>query len=153
MNALSEALEVALPSVVALWRKWRKKPVPVAPRCILVVEDHPTNAKLLGLQLDALGYQHKTAGSAESALDMAREEKPEFYAAFIDLNLPGHDGYWLAEQLTTDSAHHRDGPDGFSCHARERNPRRDEADQLRLDPARSQRRPMNPCNDCLNTAG
>lgn len=103
MNALSEALEVALPSVVALWRKWRKKPVPVAPRCILVVKDHPTNAKLLGLQLDALGYQHKTAGSAESALDMAREEKPEFYAAFIDLNLPGHDGYWLAEQLATES--------------------------------------------------
>lgn len=100
---IAELLE-AFPTAVGLWsRLTHKKAVPAPPRVILIVEDYTANAKLLGLQLDALGYQHKTSGSAESALDMSREQVPQFYAAFIDLNLPGKDGYWLAEQMAVES--------------------------------------------------
>lgn len=100
---ISELIE-AFPTAVSLWsRLTRKKAIVAPPRCVLIVEDNQTNAKLLGLQLESLGYQHKTCGTALSGLDMAREEKPQFYAAFIDLNLPGHDGYWLAEQMATDN--------------------------------------------------
>jgi signal transduction histidine kinase/DNA-binding response OmpR family regulator/HPt (histidine-containing phosphotransfer) domain-containing protein len=66
-------------------------------RRLLVVDDNPTNLRILRHQLSRAGADCVTAGGAEEALELARGTG--FDAAVVDLHMPGTDGARLAERL------------------------------------------------------
>ncbi len=64
---------------------------------ILVVDDNPTNLKLLSFVLLAAGYEVRTAADATEALEVLASWRPRLL--LLDLQLPGVDGFTLARQL------------------------------------------------------
>ena len=70
-----------------------------APR-ILIVDDNPTNLKLVAYLMKANGYTVDTALDAESALDAVRLARPA--VILMDIQLPGKDGLQLTRQLKAD---------------------------------------------------
>jgi len=59
-------------------------------RKILIVDDEPTIADTLALIFSSSGYESRTAYSAEQALEMLEEWRPDL--AIIDVVLPGMNG-------------------------------------------------------------
>jgi CheY-like chemotaxis protein len=68
---------------------------------ILVVDDHPLNAKLTRLILEEAGHVVKTAGDAEQALALLPTFAPRLI--LMDLQLPGMDGLALTARLKSDA--------------------------------------------------
>lgn len=66
----------------------------------LVVDDQPTNLKLLVYLLTAKGYEVETANDAFSALEVLKRFRPR--VILMDLQLPGMDGLALTRQLKAD---------------------------------------------------
>jgi signal transduction histidine kinase len=66
-------------------------------RRIVVVEDNPDVRELLRLKLKRLGHEVEAANDGESGVQMILTEKPDI--AFIDIGLPGMDGYQVANQI------------------------------------------------------
>jgi CheY-like chemotaxis protein len=64
---------------------------------VLVVDDNPTNLKLIAYLLQAKGYDVHTATDAESALEQVADVKPALI--LMDLQLPGMDGLELTRRL------------------------------------------------------
>jgi CheY-like chemotaxis protein len=73
-------------------------PAPV----VLVVDDNPTNLKLIAYLLQAKGYDVHTATDAERALEQVASVNPALI--LMDLQLPGMDGLELTRRLKADSA-------------------------------------------------
>lgn len=70
-----------------------------APRCrVLVVEDHPVNRQVLGLQLTNLGYECDMAADGRQALAMFEERGP-WGVILLDCYLPEVDGYQIARRI------------------------------------------------------
>ncbi|MHC1478849.1 response regulator [Frateuria aurantia] len=69
----------------------------MSPARILVVEDEPRIAELLGEYLRAEGYQVLFAGDGELGLRLAREQRPDLI--LLDLMLPKIDGLELCRIL------------------------------------------------------
>ena len=69
----------------------------MAAQVVLVVDDNPTNLKLIAYLLQAKGYEVRTAADAESALELVRSARPRLI--LMDLQLPGMDGLELTRQL------------------------------------------------------
>jgi two-component system, cell cycle response regulator DivK len=67
---------------------------------ILVVDDNPTNLKLVRVLLKAHGYSVSTAADAEEAMVVLRSSRPRLI--LMDLQLPGMDGLQLTRQLKAD---------------------------------------------------
>ena len=63
-------------------------------RKILIVDDEPTIADTLSLIFASSGYEARTAYSAEQALEMLEEWRPNL--AIIDVVLPGMNGIEFA---------------------------------------------------------
>lgn len=64
---------------------------------ILIVDDNVDAAQSLAMLLGASGYDVRIAFDGLTALQTAREHKPD--VALLDIGLPGLDGYALARQL------------------------------------------------------
>ena len=64
---------------------------------ILVVDDNPTNLKLVSYLVKAQGYEVETAGDAEAALTSIARARPDLI--LMDLQLPGIDGLELTRRL------------------------------------------------------
>jgi signal transduction histidine kinase/ActR/RegA family two-component response regulator len=66
---------------------------------ILVVDDHAESARSLAAVLEFKGHGHVVAVANEGrqALALARQFKPE--VAFLDIDMPGMDGYEVAQAL------------------------------------------------------
>lgn len=64
---------------------------------LLLVEDDPKIALALKLRLTHMGYQVETAGDAVYAMDQARRQTPDL--VLLDINLPGGNGFLVAERL------------------------------------------------------
>ena len=64
---------------------------------VLVVDDNKDAAETLHLLLEAIGHDVFVAHSPEEALKLAREVSPA--VLFLDIGLPGMDGYELARRL------------------------------------------------------
>jgi len=66
---------------------------------ILAVEDDPTIARLLELELGRLGYDLRTVGTAAEALSEVRRAPPNL--VLLDLGLPDRDGSDVLRELRT----------------------------------------------------
>ena len=64
---------------------------------VLLVEDDKKVALALGIRLKAMGYDVVTASDAVSAVSQARKSEPD--VVLLDINLPGGDGFLVAERL------------------------------------------------------
>jgi len=70
-----------------------RKAAPAQTRRVLVVDDDPTNRKLMEVQLKLGGYKVKTVATVEEALREARRARPDVILA--DVLMPGLDGFQL----------------------------------------------------------
>ncbi|HEX3595333.1 MAG TPA: response regulator [Polyangiaceae bacterium] len=68
---------------------------------VLIVDDYADAADLLAEALSFAGYEVRTANDGPAALEIFEQESPA--AAFIDIGMPGMDGYEVARKL-------REGP-------------------------------------------
>ncbi len=64
---------------------------------ILVVEDHPDVRTMLKMLLEMQGFDVETAGDGERGVELIDFQKPN--VAFVDIGLPGIDGYEVARQV------------------------------------------------------
>jgi len=69
---------------------------------ILIVDDNPTNLKLVTYLVRANGYEVDTAGDAEQAIAAIGANRPALI--LMDLQLPGIDGLELTRRLKADPA-------------------------------------------------
>lgn len=78
---------------------------PAAPRpmtpSVLVVDDEACVRDLMARWLASGGYDVRTAGTADEALQRIHDEPPA--VALCDVRMPGHDGLWLAHQIRHDA--------------------------------------------------
>jgi CheY-like chemotaxis protein len=70
---------------------------PITGQRILVVDDNEDAAWLLAEALRMLGHDVRTSFDGHSALELAREWPPQI--AFLDIGLPGMDGFSLCRHL------------------------------------------------------
>jgi CheY-like chemotaxis protein len=68
-----------------------------SPRRVLIVDDSADNIDTLAMALSQGTHDVRTAASGARALEIAAEFRPEF--VFIDIGMPGMDGYELARRL------------------------------------------------------
>jgi PAS domain S-box-containing protein len=71
-------------------------------RRVLVVDDNIDAAQMLAMLLDMYGHETRTAHTGAEALDAAATFKPE--VVFLDIGLPGMNGYEVARRLRNDPA-------------------------------------------------
>ena len=74
---------------------------PVTPSSILVVDDENEIRELMARWLASSGYSVHTAASADEALHQVRLDAPA--VALCDIRMPGHDGFWLANNIRHDA--------------------------------------------------
>jgi adenylate cyclase len=72
------------------------------PPRILVVDDNPTNIKIVQTRLASAGYDIVTAADGEEALVAVRELTPDLI--LLDVMMPGLDGIEVCRRLRADSA-------------------------------------------------
>jgi putative two-component system response regulator len=70
------------------------------PHKILIVDDEEKNRKLLGIMLQNYGYAFRCAANGAEALAMVKEYAPDLI--FLDIMMPGMDGYAVCQQLKAD---------------------------------------------------
>ena len=73
-----------------------------APVSILIVDDNPSNTKLLAFLLQSRGYDVRTAANADEAIAAVADRRPRLI--LMDIQLPGTDGLTLTRQLKADPA-------------------------------------------------
>ena len=69
---------------------------------ILIVDDNPTNVKVLQTRLVAEGYEVVTAGDGEEGLAVARRDKPDLI--LLDVMMPKLDGFEVCRRLRGDAS-------------------------------------------------
>ena len=67
---------------------------------VLIVDDNPTNLKLIRVLLSAEGYEVRTAANAKEAFQILDEFHPRLI--LMDIQLPDIDGLTLTRQLKND---------------------------------------------------
>jgi len=72
---------------------------------ILIIEDEADLVQALAMRLKAEGYQTACVTDGISALERAREEKPDLI--LLDICLPGRNGFEVFQQLRQDPAMER----------------------------------------------
>jgi CheY-like chemotaxis protein len=74
----------------------------MAGESILVVDDNPTNLKLVSFLLVKRGYQVRSASGAQEALEALKEFHPVLI--LMDMQMPEIDGFELTRRLKADPA-------------------------------------------------
>ncbi len=96
-NCEAESLVSPANSAAESARAWRCE--------ILVVDDNRDAANSLAMLLKTLGHHVTVAHSGESALEKVRETPPD--VVFLDIGMPGMDGYEVARRLRADTKYDR----------------------------------------------
>ena len=73
------------------------RPGLLRPVHVLVVDDSPEIREILAEVLQESGARVTAAGTAREALALLEQERPDVLVS--DLEMPGHDGLWLIEQV------------------------------------------------------
>jgi DNA-binding response OmpR family regulator len=73
----------------------------VGPQTILVADDDPTIVRLLTLSLEPSGFRVLTASDGETALRLARAERPALL--LLDWQMPGLSGVEVTRMLREDA--------------------------------------------------
>ncbi|MEO7447629.1 MAG: response regulator, partial [Humibacillus sp.] len=81
---------------------WRPADELVTGPTVVVIEDDPRSAELVGLHLRAAGLRAVTASSGEVGLELVRTLDP--VAVILDIHLPGMDGWQVLAALKGDEA-------------------------------------------------
>lgn len=68
-----------------------------ARRCLLVVDDHPTQRQMLAGMLLPLGFEIREAASGSECLESVRERAPD--AVLLDISMDDMDGWETARRL------------------------------------------------------
>src|SRR6188508_1575295 len=68
---------------------------------VLVVDDESSVRELMARWLASGGYEVRTAGTADEALQCIHDQPPA--VALCDVRMPGRDGLWLAHQIRHDA--------------------------------------------------
>ena len=68
---------------------------------VLVVEDDKKISMALNMRLKSLGYTVNTAADAVYAMNAAMKHRPE--VVLLDINLPGGDGFVVADRIRSSS--------------------------------------------------
>jgi PAS domain S-box-containing protein len=71
-------------------------------RRVLVVDDYEANLKTLSKMLQLMGHEVETAENGERALERLKTFKADL--VFLDINMPGMDGYEVARHIRADKA-------------------------------------------------
>jgi CheY-like chemotaxis protein len=82
---------------------------------ILVVEDIPANLALAAKLLRRAGHEVLSAGTAEAALELAGDRKPDLI--LMDLGLPEMDGWQALQRLRAKDSTARIRVIAFTAHA------------------------------------
>jgi CheY-like chemotaxis protein len=75
-------------------------------RTVLVVDDEPDILLAVRLMLEADGYTVIEAGNSEDALELAETQKAGVEAIFLDLRMPGVDGWAMLKALRANGMSH-----------------------------------------------
>ncbi len=67
---------------------------------ILIVDDSPTDVRVLGSMLERAGYQTLSAATAEEGIARARQERPDLI--LMDVIMPGMNGFQATRTLSRD---------------------------------------------------
>jgi CheY-like chemotaxis protein len=80
-------------------RGWSAEPEAEAPRCILVVDDNPTNRKVVEALLRKIGVQTVSAQNGQDAVDalVTRGIRPDL--VLMDVQMPVMDGLKAADAI------------------------------------------------------
>ncbi|HPO49039.1 MAG TPA: response regulator [Spirochaetota bacterium] len=70
-------------------------------KTVLIVDDNPTNLKILGKMLENIGFNVRGARSGEECLNSVAASKPDI--VLLDIHMPGMDGYEVCKKLKSDS--------------------------------------------------
>lgn len=74
---------------------WR---IPAGASCtVLVVDDQASMRVVIASLLQKHGYRVQQAGSAEEAMAQFRQQRPDM--VLLDVEMPDHNGYWVARQI------------------------------------------------------
>ena len=76
--------------------------MPATPRRILVVDDNVDAALSLGMLLTQMGHEVEVAHDGDAAVGRAHAFRPD--VVFLDLALPGRNGYEVARTLRSSNA-------------------------------------------------
>src|SRR5262245_2988166 len=74
----------------------------MANELILIVDDSPTNMKLISFLLVNKGYEVQSASSAYEALELLKTIRPRLI--LMDLQMPGMDGLTLTRKLKAEES-------------------------------------------------
>ena len=74
-----------------------QEPAPADTLRILIVEDQPDIRTMLKMLLELQGFDVEAAGDGERGVEMIEFQRPN--VAFVDIGLPGIDGYEVARQV------------------------------------------------------
>ena len=93
---------VRLPALLSLERQAKMTSTETAQQTaqswrVLVVDDKVDGADMVAAMMQMYGHQTRTAYSAQDALDIAVEYRPDFVV--LDIGLPEMDGYEVARRL------------------------------------------------------
>src|SRR5574343_1000047 len=72
-------------------------PASLPPLRILVVDDQDATRRLLCAQLQGIGHGVLEAADPQQALPLFQSQPPDL--VLLDVEMPGHDGYWLAKPM------------------------------------------------------
>jgi signal transduction histidine kinase/DNA-binding response OmpR family regulator len=83
-------------------KDWTAESGPASGRTVVVIEDDPRSAELVGLHLRAAGLRAVTVPSGEAGIELVRHLQP--VAVVLDIHLPGMDGWHVLAALKDDDA-------------------------------------------------
>ena len=69
---------------------------------ILIVDDSPTDVKVLSGMLERAGHRVSSADSAESGIEAAKSQRPDLI--LMDVIMPGMNGFQATRTLSRDEA-------------------------------------------------